>query len=63
MSDTSLTTAEQSIADDDCIGMCPEIAKLVAETGKINAEARLYPFVASAAIFGGALAIAKFFAG
>ena len=60
MSDTSMTTAEQSIADDK---MRAEIAKLVAETGKINAEARWYPFVASAAIFGGALAIAKFFAG
>ena len=60
MSDTSMTTAEQNIADDK---MRAEIAKLVAETGKINAEARWYPFVASAAIFGGALAIAKFFAG
>ena len=67
MSDTSMTTAEQNIADDK---MRAEIAKLIAdagkinaETGKINAEARWYPFVATAAIFGGALAIAKFFAG
>lgn len=60
MSDTSMTTAEQTIADDK---MRAEIAKLVAETAKINAEARWYPFVATAAIFGGALAIAKFFFG
>lgn len=60
MSDASMTTVEQNIADDK---MRAEIAKLVAETAKINAEARWYPFVATAAIFGGALAIAKFFFG
>ena len=60
MSDASMNTVEQNIADDK---MRAEIAKLVAETAKINAEARWYPFVATAAIFGGALAIAKFFFG
>ncbi len=36
-----------------------EIAKLIAETTKINAEARWYPYVAVAGIFGAALAIMK----
>lgn len=40
MSDTSMTAAEQDIADDK---MRAEIAKLIAETAKINAEARWYP--------------------
>ena len=40
MSDISMTTAEQNIADDK---MRAEIAKLIAETSKINAEARWYP--------------------
>ncbi len=57
MSDTSMTAAEQTIADDK---VRAEIAKLVAETGKINAEARWYPFVATAALFGAALAFVKF---
>jgi hypothetical protein len=37
-----------------------EISKLMAETSKINAEARWYPFVAVAGVFGAALALAKF---
>ncbi len=36
-----------------------EIAKLVAETAKINAEARWYPFVATAGLFAAALAFLK----
>ncbi len=36
-----------------------EIAKLIAETTKINAEARWYPYVVVAGIFGAALAIMK----
>jgi hypothetical protein len=65
MSDAEMTTAEMTIADDK---MRAEIAKLIAETSKINIESmklqtenRWYPFVATAAIFGAALAIAKFF--
>ncbi len=37
MSDADMTTAEQSLADDK---MRAEIAKLIAETSKINAEGR-----------------------
>ncbi|MFL9609785.1 hypothetical protein ACW4YW_01710 [Methylobacillus pratensis] len=38
-----------------------EIAKLIAETSKINAEAKWYPFIAVAGIFGAAIAIVKLF--
>jgi len=38
-----------------------EISKLIAETAKINAEARWYPFVAIAGLFAAAFAVAKFF--
>lgn len=58
MSDTDMTTAEQTLSDDKARA---EIAKLIAETSKINAEARWYPFVATAAIFGAALALVKLF--
>lgn len=36
-----------------------EIAKLIAETMKIQAEARWYPFVATAGLFAAALAFLK----
>lgn len=36
-----------------------EIAKLIAETNKINAEAKWYPFVVLAGVFGAALAVVK----
>ncbi|HGM7334064.1 TPA: hypothetical protein ACKQCJ_000352 [Stenotrophomonas maltophilia] len=38
-----------------------EIAKLIAETSKINAESRWYPFMVGAAFFGAAAAFAKLF--
>lgn len=38
-----------------------EIAKLIAETAKINAEAKWYPFVAVAGVFSVALAVVKLF--
>ncbi len=38
-----------------------EIAKLMAETSKINAESRWYPFMVGAAFFGAAAAFAKLF--
>ena len=38
-----------------------EIAKLMAETIKINAEAKWYPFIAVAGVFGAAFAIGKLF--
>jgi hypothetical protein len=55
-----MTTAEQALADD---AMRAEIAKLLAETSKINAEARRYPFIATAAVFGAAFAILKWVLG
>jgi hypothetical protein len=45
----------------DVIKIEAEIAKLIAETGKINREARWYPLFASAAIIGAAAALAKLF--
>lgn len=38
-----------------------EIDKMMAETMKILTEARWYPFVATAAIFGAAIAVVKLF--
>lgn len=38
-----------------------EIAKLIAETAKINSESRWYPFMVGAAFFGAAAAFAKLF--
>ncbi|WP_321868577.1 hypothetical protein [Paraburkholderia tropica] len=39
-----------------------EIAKLMAETAKLNLESRWMPFVWASMIFGAALAAAKYFA-
>lgn len=36
-----------------------EIAKLIAETAKINAEARWYPIVVVAGVFAAAISVAK----
>ncbi|WP_448100946.1 hypothetical protein [Luteibacter jiangsuensis] len=36
-----------------------EIGKLMAETAKINAEARWYPFVATAGLFAAAIGFVK----
>ena len=64
MSDTAMTSAEQNIADDK---MRAEIAKLIAETAKINAEARWYPMVIGTGLAAGLMTaggtIAKFFFG
>lgn len=38
-----------------------EIAKLIAETAKINAQARWYPVVAAATMLGAAVAFTKLF--
>lgn len=38
-----------------------EIAKLMAETAKINAEARWYPYALAVASFGGVAAVLKLF--
>lgn len=53
-----MTNAEQSLADDKARA---EIAKLVAETAKINTENRWYPAVVGAATMAAALTIAKLF--
>jgi hypothetical protein len=36
-----------------------EIAKLIAETAKINSESRWYPFLAVAGVFSAAFAVVK----
>ncbi len=51
-----MTQEEQSLADDK---MRAEIAKLVAETAKINTENRWYLLVVGAAAMAVALTIAK----
>ncbi|MCV6824181.1 MULTISPECIES: hypothetical protein [Halocynthiibacter] len=53
-----MTNAEQSLADDK---MRAEIAKLVAETSKINGENRWYPFVVGSGVTLAMVAIAKLF--
>jgi hypothetical protein len=51
--------SEQAISDDK---VRAEIAKLIAETAKINAEAKWYPYVAVAGIFAAAIALVKLLA-
>lgn len=53
-----MTNAEQSLADDK---VRAEIAKLVAETSKINSENRWYPFVVGSGVTLALVAIAKLF--
>lgn len=58
MNGNTMTEAEVKLADEK---MRAEIYKLGAETAKINAEAKWYPFVATAAVFGAAIAVVKIF--
>jgi hypothetical protein len=60
MSDTSMTTAEQNIADDK---MRAEIAKLLAETKQIGVNTFLAPFLAAAGIMAATAALVKIFMG
>lgn len=60
MSDTSMTTAEQSLADDK---MRAEIAKLLAETKQISVSTFLAPFLAAAGVIGATAAFVKLFVG
>ncbi len=53
-----MTHAEQALADDK---VRAEIAKLIAETSKINSENRFYPFVVGSGVTLAAVAIAKLF--
>ncbi|MGB0967618.1 MAG: hypothetical protein ACPGUX_05500 [Halocynthiibacter sp.] len=53
-----MTTQEQSLSDDK---MRAEIAKLLAETSKINSENRWYPFVVGSGVTLAMVAIAKLF--
>ena len=57
MSDADMTTAEQSLADDK---MRAEIAKLIAETSKINAEARWYPLAVATGLVGAIAGLTAF---
>ena len=50
-------TQQEQLAEDN--KMRAEIAKLIAETAKINAEARWYPFVVLAGVVGAALGLFK----
>ncbi len=51
--------AEKPMNADDREKVRAEIGKLMAETAKINAEARWYPFVAAAGVFAAALGLLK----
>lgn len=48
-----------SMTDDEREKIRAEIGKLMAETMKINAEARWYPFVAAAGVFAAAQGLLK----
>ncbi|WP_299082981.1 hypothetical protein [uncultured Ruegeria sp.] len=58
MSMNDMTEAEVRLQDDK---MRAEIAKLVAETAKINTENRWYLLIVGAAFFAGAAAFTKLF--
>lgn len=62
-----MTRAEQNLADKRARGeiamLLNAASKLNAKTAKLSTETRWYPFVVTAAIFDGALAIARFFSG
>lgn len=62
-----MTRAEQNLADKRARGKIAKLldaaSKLNAKTAKLSAESRWFPFVVNAAIFGGALAIARLFSG
>lgn len=53
-----MTHAEQNLADDK---IRAEIAKMVAETSKINSENRWYPFVVGSGLTLAIVAIVKLF--
>ena len=53
-----MTTA-QTMTRDEREKIRAEIGKLMAETAKINAEARWYPFVATAGLFAAAVGSVK----
>jgi hypothetical protein len=55
----SAKTESKPTTDDDRNKIHAEINKLIAETIKINAEARWYPFVATAGLFAAALGFLK----
>ncbi len=60
MSDTSMTSQEQALADDK---MRAEIAKLIVETRQISLNMLLAPFLAAAGVMGATAAIVKLFFG
>ena len=52
-------TETRSMSPDELEKVRAEIGKLMAETAKINAEARWYPFVTAAGVFAAALGLLK----
>ncbi|GAA0914569.1 hypothetical protein KR767_14760 [Luteibacter anthropi] len=52
-------TDAQTMTRDEREKIRAEIGKLMAETAKINAEARWYPFVATAGLFAAAVGFVK----
>jgi len=59
MSATPLPAEPETMIDDDREKLRAEIRKITAETMKINAEARWYPYVAVAGTFAAALGLLK----
>ena len=51
--------AAQTLTPDEREKLRAEIGTLMAETAKINAEARWYPFVATAGLFAAAVGFVK----
>lgn len=54
-------TEHVEMTDAQAAKVYAEIGKLIAETAKINAEARWYPLVVTGGMFAAALAVAKLF--
>ena len=54
-----MSAAPEDIRQSEHDKIRAEIAKLIAETAKINAEMRWFPFVATAGLFGAAFALLK----
>jgi len=59
---TGKEMADKIMSADEREEVRARIGKLMAETAKINAEARWYPFVACAGVFAAALGLLKLLA-
>jgi hypothetical protein len=56
-----MTDEERAVHETTLRRFDAEIGKLLAETAKINAEARYYPYIVVATVIGGIVAIVKIF--